>query len=549
MLSTKLSITCKAALAKKYDKTALAKIDQYVAKWQAADKTRGIRTIHVALDDAKVMKPLKVKPVLGKFTPHKAKRALDALVARLKPDYIVLFGANDVVPQFHVPNPTKGEDNEATVPTDNPYASSRKFRNGTRATYLVPDRVVGRIPDLVGSSDPRWVLDYLAGATEWTSSAPGSYGKDLLVVCDEWKQSGQACAQYLSRDVGSLMISPPTATNSEKIRARHGNRLQMIKCHGAANDSCFYGQKGASYPETLRSPSIRNRTSSRTIVGAMCCFGASIFDPNDPAALKPGEPPIPSVYLRQGAFGFFGSTSTAWVGIQAMMCADWVVSAFLKGTLAGASIGRSALEAKQDFVRWLQQQGDEQDAPDEKTLLQFVLLGDPSIHPVKAQAPAGLASASLLGATSTAGAVMARRQRRAVREQLGAVLRSAVPQRQAVAQPRAPTELTDMARQLMESGEKDFVFDYSAPRVERVSSRIVQPILADQPAAAGIRGGRSGTRSVVRRRTVHYYWTATRHRGPVREIQVISIQTDPIGNLLRTKVMVSSAKRPERKKG
>ena len=33
------------------------------------------------------------------------------------------------------------------VPTDNPYASSLPFRSSDRRSYLVPDRVIGRIPD------------------------------------------------------------------------------------------------------------------------------------------------------------------------------------------------------------------------------------------------------------------------------------------------------------------------------------------------------------------------------------------------------------------
>jgi hypothetical protein len=35
-----------------------------------------------------------------------------------------------------------------------------------------------------------------------------------------------------------------------------------------------------------------------------------------------------------------------------------VLAAFLKGILGEASLGRAALAAKQDFVRWNQQQGD-----------------------------------------------------------------------------------------------------------------------------------------------------------------------------------------------
>src|SRR5438034_8476652 len=146
MPSIKLSITCRTRLAAKYDAKALARIDAAVANWIAADKARGFTTIHLALDDAKAMKAYKVPAVSGTITAAKVKKALDALATRLQPDYIVLFGAGDVVPPFRVANPSATEDGEPRVVTDNPYASSQRFSSGKRSSYLVPDRVVGRIP-------------------------------------------------------------------------------------------------------------------------------------------------------------------------------------------------------------------------------------------------------------------------------------------------------------------------------------------------------------------------------------------------------------------
>src|SRR5688500_4704554 len=132
MPSIKLSITCRSRLEAKYDSAALARIDAAVAKWVAADKARGITTIHLAIDDAAAMKPYKVAALKGTITPAKVEKALDALVEKLTPDYIVLFGATDVVPAFEVPNPTHAEDEEPKVPTDNPYASSRKYVSSKR---------------------------------------------------------------------------------------------------------------------------------------------------------------------------------------------------------------------------------------------------------------------------------------------------------------------------------------------------------------------------------------------------------------------------------
>ena len=132
MQSVKLSVTCRRNLEKKYPTADLKQVDKAVAAWIKADKGRDIQTVHVAVDDAAAMKKLGVKAVTGAITPHKVKRALDALVARLTPDYIVLFGAADVVPLFLVANPSASEsgDDDEEVPTDNPYACSRQLMTG-----------------------------------------------------------------------------------------------------------------------------------------------------------------------------------------------------------------------------------------------------------------------------------------------------------------------------------------------------------------------------------------------------------------------------------
>jgi hypothetical protein len=543
MDSVKLSITCRKALEKKYDMSAMQQINDAIVKWIEADASRGIRNIHVAVDDTSEMKPFKVAPLTGKITPEKVKRVVDALCAKLSPDYVVLIGAGDVVPFFSVANPSKfaGGDSDASVATDNPYASSQAFVKKKRKTYLIPDRAVGRIPDLPRSTDPAWLLEYLAVATSWKAVPAKKYADDLLVCCDTWRKSGKACVEYLSRDAKSLMICPPSGDASQKLRSKHGALLQMIKCHGAPNDSWFYGQKNADFPEVLKSPSIDRRIKKGTVVGAMCCFGASLFDPADPASAHANEVPIPSVYLRQGAIGFLGASGTAWVGDETMMCADRIITSFLKSVLDGASLGRATLESKQGFVRWLKKEGDQLDAAEEKTLLQFVLLGDPSIHPVMASHPAGIMTAAMIGAAPSASIALSRRERRATTFELGALLTAAVPQRRAAKLSAIPSGVRDLARKLTTDVGDGFNFRLSSPRVEQVQTRIAQPELAIAGAAGLVRAGIAVSAApVVERKNIQYYWTARKNTGPVPDIRLVSIQADTDGNVLRSQTLHSS---------
>jgi hypothetical protein len=555
MLTVKLSITLGSRLAKKYDANARKLIKSALDKWIAADAARGIKTLHVELDDPAAMKPFGVAAVSKSAKAPSVKRALDALVARLAPDYVVLVGAADVLPTFSVPNPSfnvQGDDDEL-VPTDNPYASSKPYSVKRRADYLIPDRVVGRIPDLPSSSDPSWLVDALTAAGQAQPAPASRYAGGLLVCCDSWKASGRECARTLGRDPQDLLICPPAGAASSDLRKRHAELLHMIKCHGSPIDSRFYGQKGSQYPDALTSPSLVGRTKPSAVVGAMCCYGASLFDPADPAAANPGEPPIPSVYLKQGAHGFFGSTTVAWVGDKSMLCADWVVTAFLRGTMRGASLGRAALEAKQDYVQWIQKEGFDLETTDEKTLLQFLLLGDPSIHPVQAATPASpvlhaqpVSALALRSPQRAAPAVrsaltMERKQRREARHRLGQALRTAMPQVLAARRAEPPAAVRALAKACLKGFDAQFSFALAKPTVQRLQHAVAQPELVRAAARSfAARGGPVVATPSLTRETRHYYWSARRKVGRVKDIRMVSVQTDVAGVPLRTRVVCSS---------
>ena len=387
MDSIKLSVTYRRALQSKYRAVALAKIDAALRDWIAADAKRGIRTVHVALDDAAAMAALNVPPVTGKPTAARTKRAIDALARALTPHYIMMLGGDDVVPMFHVHNPSfdsdPNGDTDRVVPTDNPYACSRPYRAAARESYLVPDRVVGRIPDLPcapGAGDPQWLVTPLRHATGWQPRPRSFYGLAYATCTATWRQAGLATAKVLGIPEADLMISPSTLDTTPLARRRLARTLHMTKCHGSEIDARFSGQRGRSFPDILFSDTLAPRIKPGTLVSAVCCYGAQVFAPSDPRNNTPGSLPISITYLAGGAVGFMGSTKVAWVGSKEMMCADWVVASYLKKCLEGASTGAATLEAKQDYMQFLAGQGLRPDTADEKTMIEFVLLGDPSVH-------------------------------------------------------------------------------------------------------------------------------------------------------------------------
>jgi hypothetical protein len=178
--------------------------------------------------------------------------------------------------------------------------------------------------------------------------------------------------------------------------------------------------------------------------------------------------PICQRYLAQGAYGFFGSSTIAYGPEDSNGAADLITQYFLLAILEGASLGRAALMARQRFVAEVA----ELDPVDLKTLAQFNLLGDPSVHPAKVgNAAARLPKNADRGHIERVG----RRDRRVKMRVAGRFLQEtkATAARQETAVRKSPSvraALSNIAQRAGIGGKREFV----AYKVDR-------------PAAAGIR--------------------------------------------------------------
>jgi len=113
-----------------------------------------------------------------------------------------------------------------------------------------------------------------------------------------------------------------------------------------------------------------------TVIAVECCYGAELYDPAD-SDMHAG---ICSTYLRDGAYGYFGSSTIAYGPSEGNGQADLICQYFLDEVLNGSSLGDAVLRARHRFAGAYTHM----DPVDLKTLVQFVLLGDPSIHAVGA---------------------------------------------------------------------------------------------------------------------------------------------------------------------
>lgn len=368
----KLIVTNAAALTKKYGKAGKAKIDAAVQALIAADAVRGLKTSYVALDD---VRRLRGKAVTDPSDPKANKAAIDAIFRSTKPDYLLILGAIDVVPHQNLKNPLYGPDDQDRFAWgDIPYACEAPYSQ-TIADFRGPTRVVGRLPDIAGGSNAAYLTALLGRAARWKSRPRADYSDYLGISAAVWKKS---TAQSLENTFGSsadLQLSPKAGPSwSARLLSR---RAHFINCHGDTAAPYYWGQQGSSYPKAHSAKFVEGKISEGTVMTAECCYGAELYDVAEPTS--EGQRSICNTYLASGAYGVFGSSTIAYGPSEGNGSADLICQYFLKLVLEGASLGRAALEARQRFA----QSGAVLDPADLKTLGQFSLLGDPSIHPVE----------------------------------------------------------------------------------------------------------------------------------------------------------------------
>src|SRR5205085_1626136 len=157
-------------------------------------------------------------------------------------------------------------------------------------------------------------------------------------------------------------------------------RVHFINCHGGDMIPDFYGQSSTDDDDMPVSHqaafvAMPKNIVEGTVAAVECCFGGQLYDPS-----AVGQMGMCNTYLDKKAYGFFGSTTTAYGPFSGNDQADLICQYFLQRVLGGASLGRAALEARHKFV--------EKTTPlnlkNQKTLAQFNLFGDPSITPVAA---------------------------------------------------------------------------------------------------------------------------------------------------------------------
>jgi tetratricopeptide (TPR) repeat protein len=398
--------TTRKRLENQYGSDQFAKLDQALKR-----VTRCISTRHdwgailVYADDPKCMAAYDLNPASPE-DPWSLKLALVDLDTYLgkKGEMIgalLIVGGPEIVPYHNLPNPV--DDVDLEVPSDNPYATRDE-------NYFVPEWPVGRLP----GGDPKdaslliqglnRIIEYHTQLTQksnwfrrwwarfpirrWFSRNGKKYSWGYTAAI--WRRASLS----VFRPIGAphtMLVSPPVQAEGEQLDKKNGMfptaRMGYFNLHGLEDSSNWYGQRDPSepadmpdYPVALRPQDIINHGQAPIVVFSEACYGAHISN-------KKVEEALALKFLNSGSQTVVGSTCTSYGSITTpLIAADLLGHAFWKFLREGLPSGEALRRAKIHLAKEMHNRQGYLDGEDQKTLISFLLFGDPLAQLVEASA-------------------------------------------------------------------------------------------------------------------------------------------------------------------
>ncbi len=405
----------RAGLESQYGVEAFNSIDQKLKKLAAVIHGHRINQEYwggrlLYADDVSYTTPLGLHPAPGN-DPWQLKLLISDLDHALQKrgeriGALLIAGGPEIVPFHHLPNPV--EDADADVPSDNPYAARDN-------NYFISDWQVGRLSG--GSSKSPAVLlsmlqamidryDGNAQRADWyqnvvsfiqemilrgVSKKHSSFGYTAAV----WRQASLAVFRSIGNP-NDLLVSPPMHSagtqelgelpgyNSTSLKNDPSHlllphaHLAYFNLHGVPDSSEWYGQTdpllqsdGPDFPIAIQPQDISRSHSKPRLVFTEACYGANI-------AGKSVDDAISLKFIQSGTEALIGSTCISYGSLSVpLSSADLLGRIFWTHVQEGFTAGEALRRAKIQLTREMNRRQGFLDAEDQKTLISFVLMGDP----------------------------------------------------------------------------------------------------------------------------------------------------------------------------
>lgn len=397
-----LLVTHRGSLTRRYGAATAAEIERRAAQLARALGERGLRGEVLLVDQPAQGQAGGAAPVVD-ATGAAGARAVATLLRAARQgiaarnqrlDAIVIVGGDGVIPFHRFPNPS--QDADAAVLSDNPYGCEGD-------NVHVPEIVVSRFPD-GGADRGELLLTLLQRSIEyhegWLVPQNGPSGIALpflrkLVAgtraktpvtawgasTDSWKEPSEEIYRELGEQ-SPLLYFPPGPSRSARGRAVpdwSDGRILFFNLHGLTGGANWYGQAATARPDAplpiAVTPADVVDLEPATICVTEACYGAEIVgrSPRDSMALR---------FLSRGALALVGCTVTAYGAVALPLGgADVLAQQLFQYLRRGQPIGRALLLARDWMAREAVREQGYLDPDDAKTLLSFVLLGDPWASP------------------------------------------------------------------------------------------------------------------------------------------------------------------------
>ncbi len=386
---------CKKVLLKRYGAAGFAAIDTRLHAIAEALRRRQIHAYYCYIDEPASLQidaQITLAPVAHEAG---AIRNLIRIFAEALGQHgqelgtVLLIGGDDSIPFHRLANPL--HDDDAVVLSDSPYGSDD-------AGYMLPQRVVARLPDGAGDQPEPLLklldqmLDYHQGRSIQLKN--GFFRMPLLggrrnparkqaspvyagYSAEVWRAASRMALDAL--DAGApLSACPPLDADTLDLAEWIDRRVLYVNLHGASGLANWYGQPDLLWPGpatqlpiALRPDQLIDRRLAGSLLISEACYGAELAD-------RTQETSIMLKALSEGALACVGSTVSSYGSlIMPLIGADLLSQKLLMHLAGGMPIGAALHHARLEFAQTMYRRQGYLDDVDVKTLIEFVLLGDP----------------------------------------------------------------------------------------------------------------------------------------------------------------------------
>jgi hypothetical protein len=281
------------------------------------------------------------------------------------------------------------------VLSDNPYST-------LDGNYFIPEWPVGRLPGEPGN-DAGLLLAQLYRihrSYEKSERLSGFLGNLMKTVNGQkvpaskesirwsrnrnfgytaaiWRRSSLAAFHPVG-DGRDLLVSPPNISGKFDCKKIADASIAYYNLHGLIDSADWYGQKdptekrdSTEYPVAISPLDINKYFTSPKVIFSEACYGAHTVgkDDQNSLALK---------FISLGTRAFVGSTGISYGSMNTpLIGGDLLGNCFWKMVKDGVTVGEALMKAKAELAKEMNKRQGFLDGEDQKTILSFVLYGDP----------------------------------------------------------------------------------------------------------------------------------------------------------------------------